>query len=63
VKTLFAAGIRSTGSWGVAGQAFDLRVLSIERELRPLVVKRFPFDVFQSPVEWHSSQRRVNFFT
>lgn len=49
MKTLFAAGIRSTGNWGVAGQAFDVRVLSIERELRPLVVKRFPLRCLPVP--------------
>lgn len=46
VKTLFAAGIHRTGSRGVACQAFDVRVLSIERELRSLVVERFPLRCF-----------------
>ena len=49
MKTPFAARIHGTGSGGVACQAFHFRVLSLERELRPLVVERFSLHRFPVP--------------
>jgi hypothetical protein len=40
VKTPLAAGVDRAGSKGVTSHAFDLRVLSVEWEFRPLVIER-----------------------
>ncbi len=42
VKSLFAAGIYCTRSRGVTCQTFDVRVLSVEREFRSLVIECAP---------------------